>query len=460
MVGEELINELIRKAVAAAEVRPENERAFLKWRGQDTTVAVVRLPVDKVLLNPRSHRIRAQLESSEHRKLVETQPDSPNAQNAIEGFLRDTDNYRALKQNLRDVGQTEPGLITAQGMLVNANTRCVALREIGEQYIRVGVLPPDATTREVDEIELSLQMRRDFRSEYSFTNELLFIDELLKLHQLSPEDVAIEMRWASPADKRALRAAAGNVVQQQRILVLIREVQQMSGGQLRLIDFDSRRQALSEIDSDTNDLRNSDPEAAAEIREARLSAMLLDVGYRDLRHIGRGFVTDFLVPVMEDQGELKPYIDLLTRPRTDEGLEGIEGLDVLAPLAGVNDAPERTATGILDAVTGSIGRSEVVLFSEDGTEIQLAQPSFLGPMKRAFETATADAELTKEAGDRLNRPVDLVRRAVRLSKQSLEAHADVKDDEGFDRTSMLRFVGELITVAEQLSQATCDQDDA
>lgn len=131
-------------------------------------------------------------------------------------------------------------------------------------------------------------LRRDFKSEYSFTNELLFIDELLKLNKLSPEDVAIEMRWASAADKHALRAAAGSVVQQQRILALIRDVQQMSGGQLKLIDFDSKRQALSEIYSDTNDLRNSDPEGAAEIRDARLSAMLLDIGYRDLSPMSPG----------------------------------------------------------------------------------------------------------------------------------------------------------------------------
>jgi ParB-like chromosome segregation protein Spo0J len=53
--------------------------------------------------------------------------------------------YTALQEELEDFGQKEPGIISPYGILVDGNTRCAALRDLGEKNIRVGVLPTDTS---------------------------------------------------------------------------------------------------------------------------------------------------------------------------------------------------------------------------------------------------------------------------------------------------------------------------
>ena len=82
---------------------------------------------------------------------------------------KDIEGYEDLRANLQADEQRQPGVITRVGLLVNANRRAVALRENGARYIHVAVLP-DATADEVSDLELTLQVQRDFREDYSFTN--------------------------------------------------------------------------------------------------------------------------------------------------------------------------------------------------------------------------------------------------------------------------------------------------
>src|ERR1700679_2588434 len=113
----------IERALAAANARPDAERIRVAWKSGDIAATVVELPVGDVVLNPNSHRIRAQLESSADRELVLHDPFNPLAQTAIEGLLRDAAEFDGLKASLKDVGQAEPGVVTATGLLVNSNTR-------------------------------------------------------------------------------------------------------------------------------------------------------------------------------------------------------------------------------------------------------------------------------------------------------------------------------------------------
>ncbi len=173
---------LISTALDAANKQVSAERIRIPWKTGEYTATVVELPVDALVLNPRSHRIKAQLESSEFRDEISATPYSLASQQAIEDILREAEQFKGLQQNLKDIGQLEPGVVTTDGKLVNANTRCVALCDNGELYLRAAVLPDDATQLEIDRLELSLQMKRDFRSDYTYTNELLFIEDLIQSH--------------------------------------------------------------------------------------------------------------------------------------------------------------------------------------------------------------------------------------------------------------------------------------
>ena len=125
-------NEARRKAIEGAleAHKPGNELLHLPWQESSSDFKVVKLPVDTVLLNPRSHRIRAQLESHPEHKLVDEDPHSEKAQEIIAQILREGEGYQELKTNLREVGQRDAGAITRYGLLVNANRRVVALRDL------------------------------------------------------------------------------------------------------------------------------------------------------------------------------------------------------------------------------------------------------------------------------------------------------------------------------------------
>ena len=85
---------------------------------------VVSVPVADVLLNHKSHRIQAQLRSlGEDSKIIEDNPYSEEAQGKIADVIRHTKGYETVKDTIRRDQQQDPGTITHEGVLVNANTR-------------------------------------------------------------------------------------------------------------------------------------------------------------------------------------------------------------------------------------------------------------------------------------------------------------------------------------------------
>ena len=117
---------------------------------------------------------------------------------------RTAEEFAALKDSLFREGQTDPGVMTHEGVLVNANTRAVAMREFedpAKRYIRVAVLPPTAQPSEMALLELRLQMQKELKVDYSLTNELLFIEELSNERGLSDGQIARELR-ISPESPR------------------------------------------------------------------------------------------------------------------------------------------------------------------------------------------------------------------------------------------------------------------
>jgi hypothetical protein len=436
--------ELVKNALDAANAQPNAERMRLSWRSGHTSATVVELPVDKVVLNPKSHRIRSQLESSPDLKLVEEAPFSDEAQSVIEELLRQAEEFGGLRANVADVGQIEPGVVTATGMLINANTRCVALRDNGERYIRAGVLPSDATAEEIDRLELRLQMKHDFQSEYTFTNELLFLDDLVRQYHYTPEKIAVEMGWASPSDQRGLKRMAEQVQSYTRILTLIREVQHMSGGKIPTVTFDGTRQALIELDREVETRKPSNYREAREIRDARLVGILTGAGYRELREIGSDFVEDFLIPAMHDRPSLSPHVETLTVAAEESPAVAPLGLDLFAdePATGPTE-PRRSAAALLSLLTRNPDQETIELPGDDGVTHTFNRAIFQVELKTAIEGAAEDVRLTREAGDSLDRPRDLIRKATKHVQAAIEAYSEVAGRPDLDLERLRQAADEL-----------------
>jgi hypothetical protein len=458
--GEAERSALVTSALAAADAKPDAERIRVAWRTSEIFATVIELPVDKVVLNPNSHRIRAQLESSPERDLVRRDPFGAEAQAAIEGLLRDAEEFDDLKVNLRDVGQIEPGVVTSSGLLVNANTRCVALRDNRARYIRAAVLPPDATQEEIDRLELRLQMKRDFHSDYTFTNELLFIEDLVKQYRYQPDQIALEMGWASKSDAAGLRRKAEQARSYLRMLALIRDVQEMSSGRLKIVNFDSNRQAIMELDEEFERLKSSDFRAAQELKEARLVALLAGAGYRELRAIDAQFLETYLIPAMEDRPGLRPHVEVLTARAQDTPAADLTGLDVLEDVPTQRPpASGRSAAPMLGLLTRSVGEDSVVIESADGERHTVGRSYFCDELRLAVEGAAEDVRLDREEGDLLNRPLDLVRKATKQVRAAVEAYAAVKDRDDFDAPRMRAAVTELGTAQAALAELVDSRPD-
>ncbi|MDQ0787195.1 hypothetical protein [Streptomyces sp. B3I8] len=286
----EKIKKKVEEAKAAGGTR---ETVRVDWNGQHANVEVIDLPLDGLYLNPGTHRIRAQRShNADSDETLDKDPWSRDSQDYLTFLLkasptdpnvRDPD-FDKLEESLKQFGQNDPGLVTHQGVLVNGNTRAVALRELREQTMRVGVLPESFTWADINAVELSLQLRMDHRRDYTYINRLLAMEEQASLGR-TPEQIA-----------KDFRIQVKTYHQERWILSTIKELidRSKSGGgvALRLVDWEGAQERLKELHRLYVKLESVDRDQAEVLKEWRLAAILLDFSKTDVRHIDEDFLKE------------------------------------------------------------------------------------------------------------------------------------------------------------------------
>ncbi|MEU9363966.1 transcriptional regulator [Streptomyces avermitilis] len=278
--------------VRAGDSVPETLR--VEFRGRPIHVEVIDMPVDQLYYNPATHRISAQRAYDPVQEEALTKDHWSDAgQSYLHQLLtampsdprqRDPD-FDKLKESLRDHRQNEPGLISREGVLVNGNTRRAALKELGVQSIRVGVLPPSCTWDDIRSVELSLQLRPDRRREYSYINQLMAIEEQI-VQGLPLAAIAKLFHTSTPALERDTW-----VLGQLRDLVKRSEHGQIK---LRLMDFEDAKESFSELYRTYVKEKAKNKEAADTLLEYRLAAIVLDFAKTDIRSIRTDFREKYL----------------------------------------------------------------------------------------------------------------------------------------------------------------------
>ena len=197
---------------------------------------------------------------------------------------------------LDDAGQREPGIVSPHGILVDGNTRAAALNDLGVANIRVGVLPDDTSRQDINDVELSLQLRKDRRRDYSYINRLIAIDEELGRGR-SEADVAkdFNIKLATLQRDRWVYKL---------ILEAIERSKTEDGASLRLIDFEQHQEKLRELHRDYTKLAATDPDAAKRLMQSRLAMVLLDYPKTSLRLAEADFHTRYLETRLPE--DLKP----------------------------------------------------------------------------------------------------------------------------------------------------------
>ncbi|WP_405817091.1 hypothetical protein OG241_21140 [Streptomyces sp. NBC_01390] len=451
------LSELIKKKLAEAQTAGgTRETVTVDWNEQKAHVDVIDLPLSKLYFNPSTHRIRAQ-RSHDAAKDVELDqnPWSEESQTYLRFLLQasptDTNlrdvEFDALKDSLEEFGQNDPGLVTHQGIVVNGNTRAAALKLLGVQSMRVGVLPESFTWADINAVELSLQLRRDHRRDYSYVNRIIAMEEQAALGR-TPEQIAKEFR-----------IQVRTYHQERWILATIRELikrsQDARGGGLRLVDWEGAQERLKELQRLYVKLETLDRDQADILKELRLAAILLNFSKTDVRHINEDFLKEGLEqkllsagPAIEDRSETKPT-------------------GVMIPGLGVEVPPASSAVAEMKALNDRLLRAAAVVRSRSeadlGNEAKEQAQSILDDAQKTFdeaiEAAGRSARLRKRkqlAPARLAEACASIDQCVSDLVQARTSRS--LDEEAFD-DAVIKLRGSLLKLAKQASRGLQDPGD-
>ncbi len=445
MLTEEARRKQIETALAARhEKAPAEQRAHpLPWRGGEGYFPVVELPLDVPLLNADSHRIRAELEAPEC-QFVRKERTSERAQQVLTDlWKRAHRKYDKLKESLDVDGQTEPGVITRSGVLINGNTRLVALRELqrtDRQWIRVAVLDSDARPAELARLELSLQVRDPVRDPYKLSNELLFVEEMAREYTMPDEQIAAALGW-SPS-----RPAVGKkrVQLQRRLLQLIREMQRRDP-KLPITFFDDKLQHLKELEQKYGDMiADGDTEEAGQLLETWLA--VARSGFSSVHLIrsvtqSADFVGDYLLPRLSEQGGLiGDRAEALVRGRRAQRAD-LPGLDELEPDTdsdrSVAPYDVRPLLRLVEARDGD----KVTLPGDDSSPLDAEQVK--ASIRIAIGGAIRDQRSEDKAEGALNAPAEAIRKASRELKKAIDTYNELRGTKEFERQARGAFEYQL-----------------
>ncbi len=431
----ERVSRIAQLLSALHKVPPEkHETVRMPWSGSgEPLLDVIRIGVDEVLLNPQSHRIRAQLQDDPEWEQLSKDPFGEAAQRVIERHVREArkpDEFAALKESLVREGQSDPGVMTHKGLLINANTRAVALRTVedpGKRYIRVAVLPATAKPSELALLELRLQMQKELKVEYTMTNELLFIEELSVKRNVSAAQIARELRIKTDSAKKG----ENEVQLRLKLLDLIRVMQKIPTDPLPITFFDRiKLEQLRDVQRVYASLIERDPARAREHLESFLLSIAVGIkAVHELRHVDASFMSDFMLPQLEEDESIGAFADAVVVP--PDGRPTISRPPGVGALMGSeeDDPPEPTVDvrHLIDVVTSREKRVDV-----PGTNFVVDREDLKDALKTAVTLGIKDKKRVKRDEDQLAAPTTAVKQAVQQLATAKEALLAVHQDPEFD----------------------------
>lgn len=316
-INDKYRREQVQKLLEDYAERKATKSLTLEYRGKERTFPIITIDPNVLLLNHNNNRLAAQLFDHPDMQVVYGNPTSEQAQLIISDLLRKTDRFKNLQDQLNDYGQLNPGLITRNGLLVNGNTRTVALRLLNKAGVDVAVLPDDVDDAAILDLEMSLQMVQLVHQDYTFTNELLLLEKC-KVLKYSDKQIAEKMKWSRGWQKK--------LDERFQLLRLINEIRDsMQPINLAYEIFDEKSQHLRDLNQEYESLKVSDLEAANRMKWSRVAAMFLGVNKDQTRAIDEDFVDEDVSKRSESDSPSTELLNKLKKVHIDDGLGDILG---------------------------------------------------------------------------------------------------------------------------------------
>lgn len=412
------------------------------WPRKDKELQLVELEATWVRFSILNHRTKAEqlreIKNSANPHLFSSDPLGTLAQNAQYNILRSQGGFEDLKSDLRERGQREPAIVTAEGVLINGNRRSAALRSLfaddnhmAARYVQCLVLPEDSTTEELVDLETELQIARDFKEDYSWVNEALLIEELYDRCNKNFQAVATRMhREVSDIQSRYER------------LQQLNQLIELSNGAYLHVDFGEKETPFEEL---AKHVRNKRPDEAEGVRAAYFLGTLADVNYRDLRHLRRPDAAQLVRAELETDPGLRPML------KHADGLETTQAADPLDALLGDRD----TATGITSVLSLlAQKRRDETIEIPNGPELQVDE--LFSTIKSAITTAALEAKAEQTDQEAVDEPLNRIKKALREIHLATAALPKAKSYKEFDQAEVTSQVEALHAALTQLEAALAE----
>jgi len=166
-------------------------------QGRRTDLKSYRLPLDLTFYNINNGRFASEYIDLKRKENRDLDPHNPEDSKKIQTLLYDLvpKDTLILEKDLQQYGQKDPGIITHDGIVLNANRRRSVLEELVSRgqsnfnYIEVARLPSTASSQDIWKIEGGIQLSKNVQLDYGAINELLKFQEGIKAG-ISPIEIA------------------------------------------------------------------------------------------------------------------------------------------------------------------------------------------------------------------------------------------------------------------------------
>ena len=165
------------------------------YREESHELPVYRLELDYLIFNQFNDRIAVEMRTREARLGEAGREYSDELENLICRILwedREPTNRRTL-ENLANIGQQEPGVITLDGVIIDGNRRAMLLKKhLNQKFFEAAILKEELENDSVwiRRLETQIQFGVDEKVDYEAIAKYLKVKELITKDRLSPEEVA------------------------------------------------------------------------------------------------------------------------------------------------------------------------------------------------------------------------------------------------------------------------------
>ncbi|MFB8277228.1 ParB N-terminal domain-containing protein [Nocardia colli] len=405
--------------------------ALPAWPREDRDMPQVELEVDWVRFSTLNGRTRAEqlrmIKTTNRPDLFSSDPLGPDAQKAQNEILRSQDGFEALKNDLRERGQQEPAIITADGILINGNRRSAAMRSLFEEnwlkakYVKCLVLPADATVDELADLETELQVARDFKEGYSWINEALMIEKYYNREGKSWERVAIRMHRKT-----------NDIRDMYEKLQQVHQLVALSEGVRDHLSFTANESAFDELAAH---VRNKPTHEADAVKAVYFLGTLAGTEYRKLRNLRRPDAAELVRQELEKEPALRPVLETADSQTSNGSLTAHDDLDDVLG----ETVPASPLHSLLEFVAAK--RAEANLTLVDGEKVNVQD--LLGSLKTSITAAADEAEEQSRDKSALTAPIKRVNKAIEELQRAVSALPKARTFSEWDESGLTAGMAEI-----------------